>query len=342
MPTPTTAPLQFAIIGNGSFATALVKLLTHNGHTVYWWMRSEAAKLHLSQHHHNPHYLSQVQFDAHHLLLTNNINEAIEHSNYILLAVPSAFIPEVLALVEPSKAAGKYFVSAIKGIVPQHNILLNEYLQQLFAIPAHQYCCITGPCHAEEIAAEKLSYLTFSSSNCELNTTVAAAFATPYLRTVLSTDVYGVQYSAVLKNIYALGTGIAHGLDYGDNFLSVYNTNCFAEMKAFFKQFAQSSSSMDTMHHYITSAYLGDLLVTSYSLHSRNRTFGNMIGKGYSVQAAKLQLNMVAEGYYASKCIMDINNTIKAPMPIATEIYNILWRNKNAAQAFDAIEQVLQ
>jgi glycerol-3-phosphate dehydrogenase (NAD(P)+) len=332
---------KIAVIGNGSFATALVKVLTANHQSIIWWMRSAEAKNHIQQQYHNPHYLSQVNFNNADIELTNDINEAVQKADVILLAVPSAFLIEVLAPIQKENAKNKIFVSAIKGIVPNHNVLINEYLHAQFGTHDHQYCCITGPCHAEEIAAEKLSYLTFSSENMQLAKDIACLFETKYLRTILSEDVYGVQFAAILKNIYALGAGIAHGLDYGDNFLSVYNTNCFAEMKVFMMTIAKHRQQLNTPHHYITSAYLGDLLVTSYSLHSRNRRFGNMIGKGYSVNAAKLELNMVAEGYYAAKCIFEINNTIHATTSILNELYDILWKNKSAKAGFLKIEDVL-
>jgi glycerol-3-phosphate dehydrogenase (NAD(P)+) len=331
-----------AVIGNGSFATALVKVLTDNHQEVIWWMRSTEALQHIHNHHHNPHYLSQVNFQSANIHLSNDINEAVQQADIILLVVPSAFLIDVLGPIKVANTKGKIFISAIKGIVPKENILINEYLQQQFGTQDQEYCCITGPCHAEEIAAEKLSYLTFSSNNVNLAQSIATMFTTPYLRTIISADVYGVQFAAILKNIYALGTGIAHGLDYGDNFLSVYNTNCFAEMKEFMKQIAVHRQQLNTPHHYITSAYLGDLLVTSYSLHSRNRRFGNMIGKGYTVATAKLELNMVAEGYYAAKCIHEINDTIKATMPIMENLFEILWHNKNAKDGFKSIENLLQ
>jgi glycerol-3-phosphate dehydrogenase (NAD(P)+) len=333
---------KITIIGNGSFATALAKVLSHNNHYITWWMRSEEACLFMQEHNHNPHYLNQVSFTEKNISYTNDMNEALAASDIILLAVPSAFLGDVLVKMNADIAKDKIFVSAIKGIVPHENILINEYLERLFAIPEERYCCITGPCHAEEIASEKLSYLTFSSHEESTAVEIATHFATPYLRTVVSTDVYGVQFAAILKNIYALGAGIAHGLDYGDNFLSVYNTNCFAEMKSFMKTIAEHNQQLNTPHHYITSAYLGDLLVTSYSLHSRNRRFGNMIGKGYSVNAAKLELNMVAEGYYAAKCIKEISDTIQAHTPITTILFDVLWHNKNVKKAFGEIENLLQ
>jgi glycerol-3-phosphate dehydrogenase (NAD(P)+) len=333
---------KIAVIGNGSFATALVKVLSDGKHHINWWMRNTEALNHIKKHKHNPHYLSQVSFKNKNLKLTNDIIAAVTESDIILVAVPSAFIIEVLKPLNKSILQNKIVVSAIKGIVPKYNVLLNEYLNLEFDLPIKNYVCITGPCHAEEVAAEKLSYLTFSGANLSSTKSISNYFATSYLKTIITQDVYGVQYAAILKNIYALGTGIAHGLDYGDNFLSVYNTNCFAEMKSFMLQFAKHKKQLNTPHHYITSAYLGDLLVTSYSLHSRNRSFGNMIGKGYSVANAKLELNMVAEGYYAAECIYQINKTVKAPMPILNLLYTILWQGKSAKTNFKTIENILQ
>jgi glycerol-3-phosphate dehydrogenase (NAD(P)+) len=326
---------QFAIIGNGSWSSALVKILTDNGHKVNWWMRSKEAISHLKLTHHNPHYLTTVNYDMKLIHLFEELVTCIQQSNIILIGIPSAFILDTIGALPKDTFKDKIILSAIKGILPNQNCLLNEYLEKEFEVSIHDYCCIAGPCHAEEIAGEKLSYLTFASENIELSGSIATYFENHYLQTVLSNDVFGVQYAAVLKNIYALGAGIAHGLDYGDNFLSVYITNCFAELQHF-----MDVISTQTQHHYNTSAYLGDLLVTCYSLHSRNRTFGNFIGKGYSVNATKLELNMVAEGYYASKGIYEICQKIKYDLPIANCIYSILWEHQSASGKFKVIEEI--
>ncbi|MBK7762848.1 MAG: glycerol-3-phosphate dehydrogenase [Bacteroidetes bacterium] len=326
---------QFAIIGNGSWSSALVKILTDNGHAVNWWMRSKEAIAHLRNKHHNPHYLSMVNFDMQLIHLFDDLPSCIHSSDIILIGIPSAFIVETLADLPKDIFSNKKILSSIKGILPNENVILNEYLEKEFQVLLQDYCCIAGPCHAEEIAGEKLSYLTFASENIHLSNTIASYFKNHYLQTVISNDVYGVQYAAVLKNIYALGAGIAHGLDYGDNFLSVYITNCFAELQHF-----MDVISTQTQHHYNTSAYLGDLLVTCYSLHSRNRTFGNFIGKGYSVSATKLELNMVAEGYYASRGIYEICNKINYDLPIAKRIYEVLWKHHPAVTAFKEIEEI--
>ncbi|HNB81606.1 MAG TPA: glycerol-3-phosphate dehydrogenase, partial [Chitinophagaceae bacterium] len=300
-----------------------------------WWMRSKTALEHLRSKHHNPHYLSMVNYNMELINLYQDLPEAIRESNVLLIGIPSAFIVEMLSELPETILNEKKILSSIKGILPGENVVLNEYLERRFGMALTDYCCIAGPCHAEEIAAEKLSYLTFASENIHLAQTLASYFKNTYLQTVISTDVYGVQYAAVLKNIYALGAGIAHGLDYGDNFLSVYITNCFAELQEF-----MDVISTQTRHHYNTSAYLGDLLVTCYSLHSRNRTFGNFIGKGYSVSATRLELNMVAEGYYASRGIEEIALKLNYHLPIAHRIYSILWEQQNPARTFLEIEQI--
>ena len=235
----------------------------------------------------------------------------------------------------------KKVVSAIKGVMPNYNILLHEFLAQKFDFPLSQYFTLLGPSHAEEVVAEQLSYLTFSGVDTLMTSEIASYFESDYINTIVNNDVVGVQYAAVLKNIYALGAGIAHGLEYGDNFLSVYIANCANEMKVLLSAIKQKENAEGTPVNYAASVYLGDLLVTCYSLHSRNRTFGNMIGKGYSVKSAELELNMVAEGYNASKCIMVINKNLGIELPIVDTVYKILWEGYNPTLAFKEIEKLL-
>ncbi|HEU4607903.1 MAG TPA: NAD(P)H-dependent glycerol-3-phosphate dehydrogenase, partial [Chitinophagaceae bacterium] len=335
-----------------SWATALVKLLTDNKHPVGWCVRSDEIVKHLLQRHHNPGYLSSVYFDTALLALNTDVRTTVEKNDHILIAVPSAYIKETLRPLNEKLLAGKKIVSAVKGILPDDNLLLNEYLQKQYGFPLSDYFTIMGPCHAEEVAAEKLSYLTFSGIDGAAAARIASCFNTEYLNTIVNEDVFGVQYAAILKNIYALGAGIAHGLEYGDNFLSVLIANCADEMAGYLRKAGIRRvevgihEGQDPLTHrktpnYAASVYLGDLLVTCYSLYSRNRTFGNMIGKGYSVKAARLEMNMVAEGYYASKCIFEVNKTICAEMPIADTIYRILWENVKPAEGFNLIEQML-
>lgn len=344
--------MRFGIIGSGSWATALAKILTDNKIQVNWWVRNESVIKHLQNRHHNPHYLSSVYFDISKLSLTSNLNKVITGSDCLVVAIPSAYIVENFKTLPKNIFEKKKIVSAVKGILPDQNLLLNDYLKSEFEFPLNDYFTVMGPCHAEEVAAEKLSYLTFSGIDDSATFNIASNFSTEYLNTVVNNDVIGVQYAAVLKNIYALGAGIAHGLEYGDNFLSVLIANCADEMAGFLRKVGinhievgvhemSDSESHKKSHNYAASAYLGDLLVTCYSLYSRNRTFGNMIGKGYSVKVAQLELNMVAEGYNASKCIFMINSDIGFSMPIAETIYKILWQNVKVGEGFKQIESVL-
>lgn len=341
--------MQIGIIGSGTWATALAKLLTDNRLHIHWWVRHAETMRYLRERRHNPHYLTSVRFDPELLNLHLDANEVFQHCECVVIALPSAYAADMFRAVRPETLHGKWIVSAIKGMLPERNVLLNDYLAQEFGFNIVDYFTIMGPCHAEEVAAEKLSYLTFSGADEARTTRVAAHFQTPYLNTITNDDVIGVQYAAILKNIYALGAGIAHGLEYGDNFLSVLIANCADEMAGFLHQTGMKHVSVGTHNtphkrsspNYAASVYLGDLLVTCYSLFSRNRTFGNMIGKGYSVNAARLELNMVAEGYQASRSIYEINKKVGASMPIAETVYRILWENLLPAEGMKMIEEVL-
>lgn len=345
--------LKFGIIGGGSWATALAKILTDRKHPINWWIRNEEIISHIRKHGFNSNYLTIAKFDPSLLFMSTDVAEVVEKSDVLIIAVPSAYAEESLSKLKPEDWKDKKVVSAIKGLLPDKNILLNYYLQQQFNIPLENYFAVLGPCHAEEVASEKLSYLTFSGTDVAMAAEIASHFNTDYIFTIINHDILGVQYAAVLKNIYALGAGIAHGLNYGDNFLSVYIANAADEMAGFLKKFGvehmtvgEHDEEEDPVTHrktpnYAASVYLGDLLVTCYSLFSRNRTFGAMIGKGYSVKAAQLEMNMVAEGYNAAKCIYVINREIKAQIPIADTIYKILWEKVKPADGFKQIEQVL-
>ncbi len=344
--------MQFGIIGGGSWATALAKILTDRKHSINWWIRSADIIEHIRQHGYNPNYLSTAKFDTSFLSMSTDVAEVVNKSDVLVIAVPSAYADQSLSTLKAEQWKNKKVVSAIKGLLPGKNILLNYYLQQQFNISLENYFAVLGPCHAEEVAAEKLSYLTFSGTDIQMAEEIASHFNTAYINTIINHDILGVQYAAVLKNIYALGAGIAHGLNYGDNFLSVYIANAADEMAGFLKKFGVEHITVgehegeDPVTHrktpnYAASVYLGDLLVTCYSLFSRNRTFGNMIGKGYSVKTAQLEMNMVAEGYNAAKCIYVINKEIKATIPIAETIFKILWESVKPAEGFKRIEQVL-
>lgn len=345
--------MRFGIIGSGSWATALAKILTDNKNSISWWFRNEASIKHLQTRNHNPQYLSSAYFDNSLLHLTNKVEEVIDKSDSIIIAVPSAFAVDALSKLNRDSFKNKKVISAIKGILPEQNLLLNDYLKQEFNLPLEDYFAVLGPCHAEEVAAEKLSYLTFSGIDQFVTHKIALHFKTDYINIIENHDIYGVQFAAIMKNIYAIGAGMAHGLDYGDNFLSVLIANSADEMAGFLRKAGIKNIEVGSIGHnapvsgkiettnYAASVYLGDLLVTCYSLFSRNRTFGNMIGKGYSVKTAQLEMSMIAEGYNASKCMHIVNETVKAEMPIAESIYEVLWKGLPAVKALQKIEQSL-
>ena len=344
--------MRFGIIGSGSWATALAKILTDSKHSINWWIRNTDTLEHLMTKGNNPRYLSAAKFDTSFLTLSTAIKEVVANSDILVIAIPSAFAEECLSVLKPEDLKGKKIVSAIKGLLPEKNILLNYWLQKEFDFPLEDYFAVLGPCHAEEVAEEKLLYLTFSGTDIATTSAIAAHFNTAYISTIVNHDILGVQYAAVLKNIYALGAGIAHGLDYGDNFLSVYIANAADEMAGFLKKFGVEHITVgehegeDPVTHrkspnYAASVYLGDLLVTCYSLHSRNRGFGKMIGQGRAVATIKSEMNMVAEGYNAAKCIYNINKAIDAGIPIAETVYKILWEGLKPYDGFKRIEQVL-
>ncbi len=346
--------MKFGILGSGSWGTALAKLLTDNKIPINWWLRSDSNISSFKSRSHNPQYLRSAFFDTSLINFSSDAEAVIEQSDCIVIVIPSAYATEALKDLPKDIFQGKKIVSAIKGILPESNILLNEYLERNFEVKLSDYFTVLGPCHAEEVASEKLSYLTFSGLDEEVTIEIARHFKTPFLNTIHNTDIYGVQYAAVLKNIYAIAAGIAHGLEYGDNFLSVLIANSADEMAGFLRRAGVKKVVVGTLEHnpeftknihavtnYAASVYLGDLLVTCYSPFSRNRTFGNMIGKGYSVQTAQLEMNMIAEGYNASKCMYIINQKVQAEMIIAETIYNILWCGLPADEGFEQIETIL-
>ncbi|MEO6683865.1 MAG: NAD(P)H-dependent glycerol-3-phosphate dehydrogenase [Ginsengibacter sp.] len=346
--------MKFGILGSGSWGTALAKLLTDNKTPINWWLRSDSNITSFKNRRHNPQYLRSAYFDTSLINFSTEAEAVIEQSDCIVIVIPSAYVVESLSALPKDIFKGKKLLSAVKGVLPEENILLNEYLKETFDVKLVDYFTVLGPCHAEEVASEKLSYLTFSGIDQEMTKFIAKYFKTPYLNTIYNTDILGVQYAAVLKNIYAIAAGIAHGLEYGDNFLSVLIANSADEMAGFLLKVGVKKVEVGTIEHsieesfkeqtitnYAASVYLGDLLVTCYSPFSRNRAFGNMIGKGYSVKTAQLEINMVSEGYNASKCMYAINQKIKAEMHIAETIYEILWCGLPADEGFAKIESIL-
>ncbi len=315
---------RVSVIGSGSWATAIVKILHENLHQMGWYIREPEIIDHLKKHHHNPHFLSSVLFDTKRIKISNDIDEVVRNSDILIFVVPSAYLKTWLEpLTESLK--DKYVVSAIKGIVPHDNTTIAEFFNITYKVPFDKLGIISGPSHAEEVSLERLSYLTFSFKEKTNAKEVAALFERHYIKTIIGKDIYGTEYSTVLKNIYAIAAGVAHGLGYGDNFLAVLICNAQLEIERFLEKTYPSKRKTSA------SAYLGDLLVTCYSQFSRNRTFGNMIGKGYSVKSAMLEMNMVAEGYNATACIREINKKYGVKMPITDAVYNILYENISPA-----------
>ncbi|MFM9989274.1 NAD(P)H-dependent glycerol-3-phosphate dehydrogenase [Flavobacterium sp.] len=325
---------KFAVIGGGSWATAITKMLCVNLDEVAWYMRNVDAITHIKKHHHNPNYLSAVEFDTKKLRLTSNINEAVAYADYIIFAIPSAFLSgELEKMTENLK--DKVIFSAIKGIVPETSLIVGEHFNKKYEIPFENIGVITGPCHAEEVALERLSYLTIACGDANKAKVVAKYLSGDFIKTKISDDIIGTEYAAMLKNIYAIAAGMAHGLGYGDNFQSVLMSNGIREMKKFIKKVHKMKRNIND------SAYLGDLLVTGYSVFSRNRMFGNMIGKGYTVKSAQMEMSMVAEGYYATKSAWKLNQDYKAKTPIIDAVYEILYEGKNAKKVFEKLTNKL-
>ena len=309
---------RIAVVGGGSWATAIAKILTETNDHINWFMRNIESINSFKELKHNPRYLCAVDFDLSKITFTDNLDYLIAHSDIIIFAIPSAFIKNVVAKASrPLK--DKIVVSAIKGLIPDDNLIIGEFFHQQYEVPFEQIVVISGPCHAEEIALERLSYLTFSSADAKVARFVSQLFNCHYVKTSISDDIYGTEYAAVMKNIFAIAAGICHGLRYGDNFQAVLVSNAIQEIERFVAAVHPIQRDIKC------SAYLGDLLVTAYSQFSRNRTFGTMIGKGYSVKSAQMEMLMIAEGYFAVKGIMEINEKYKVHMPITTAVYNILY-----------------
>jgi glycerol-3-phosphate dehydrogenase (NAD(P)+) len=326
--------LKFAVIGGGSWATAIAKMLCVNLPEISWYMRNDAAIEHIKTFKHNPNYLSSVEFDINKLKLTNDINEAVAYADYIIFAIPSAFLDSELAKLTVS-LKDKIIFSAIKGIVPETSLIVGEHFHFQYDIPYYNIGVITGPCHAEEVALERLSYLTIACGDPDKAAIVAKNLSGNYIKAKITDDIIGTEYAAMLKNIYAIAAGIAHGLGYGDNFQSVIMSNAIREMKKFIKKVHKMKRNIND------SAYLGDLLVTGYSVFSRNRMFGNMIGKGYTVKSAQMEMSMVAEGYYAVKSAYKLNQGYGAKTPIIDAVYAILYEGKEAKAVFKKLTEEL-
>ncbi len=326
---------DIAVIGGGSWGTALVKLLLENQSAVHWWVRRKETEDHIRTYHRNPNYLSYLELDANRIHLYTDIEAVLQKADTLIFAVPAAFLPDCLEGVKPEDLKGKTIVSAIKGIVPEENLTIGNYFRTFFKVDENQIGIIAGPCHSEEVAMEKLSFLTIAFNDPGKAEKLMTMLSSRYMRIKATRDVSGVEYAAVLKNIFAIANGICVGLGYGDNFQSVLIVNAIQEARRFLEK-------VNIIERDINDAvYTGDLIVTAYSKFSRNRIFGHMIGKGYSVKFAQIEMRMVAEGYYATKGIWEINRQMGVYMPIADAVYKILYEKQSASVVMGRLAEIL-
>ncbi len=328
--------IRVGVLGNGSWATALVKMLTENLNQVNWYIRTPYTLEYIKVHKHNPKYIQQIEFDTEKLYLSNDINEIVEKSDYLIVAIPSAYLKSELDKIKVN-LTGKVIFSAVKGIIPENLMILGEYLIKEYDLTKKELGVIAGPCHAEEVAMERLSYLTVASGKKSHAINLSEFLKSHYIKTTYSKDIHGIEWAAVLKNIYAIASGVAHGLGYGDNFQAVLVSNAIREMRRFVKKNVDKKK-----RNIMKSAYLGDLLVTAYSTFSRNRMFGNMIGKGYTVKSAMMEMTMVSEGYYATKSAYLINQERSgAKLPIIESMHAILYEGKQAKKVMQELTEFL-
>ncbi|ANW94775.1 glycerol-3-phosphate dehydrogenase [Wenyingzhuangia fucanilytica] len=325
---------KVVVLGGGSWATAIVKMLCEKVDQIGWYMRNNTAIEYIKEHNHNPNYLTSVEFKVDQLYLSDDINELVDYAEIIIFAIPSAFLSAELSKLTVS-LKDKTVFSAIKGIVPETGLIVGEHLNEMYEIPFENIGVITGPCHAEEVALERLSYLTIACQDEAKAKCLADCLTSDYIFCKTSDDIIGTEYAAMLKNIYAIAAGIAHGLGYGDNYQAVLMSNAVREMKRYIKKVHKMKRNIND------SAYLGDLLVTGYSTFSRNRMFGTMIGKGYTVKSAMMEMKMVAEGYYAVKSAYEINQVNGARTPIIDTVYSIVYEGKSPRKHFKILSENL-
>lgn len=331
-----SSELTYAVFGSGSWATAIVKMICENNSQIGWYVRKQQIVDHIISEEHNPSYLSSVELDTNKLHLNTDINKVAEEADVLIFAIPSAFIESELQKLT-TEISSKIIISAVKGIIPESGLLVGEHIHKNYGVDLNNVVVLSGPCHAEEVALERLSYLTIACANLDIATVIAEQFSSNYIKTNTNDDVLGAEYAAMLKNIYAIAAGMAHGLGYGDNFQSVLMSNATREMKRFIKKVHKMKRNINE------TVYLGDLLVTCYSLFSRNRMFGNMIGKGYTVKSAQMEMSMIAEGFYATKSAYQINKSKEKPAqtPIIDTVYEILYLHKNPKKAFKKLTEKL-
>ncbi len=327
---------KVTVIGGGSWATALVNILSENNVSINWWLKNESDANHIKTYGKNPRYLSNISINKEKVTTLTDLKQSLQNTEVVILAVPAAFIEEVLNGIDYNDFKGKIIVSAIKGMIPSENILVTDFVEKKYSIPPTNLCVIAGPCHSEEIAMEKRSYLTIAGNDNATSHKVAQLLSCRYVITSVIQDLYGIEYCAVMKNIIAMACGLARGLNYGDNFQAVLVSNAMQEINRFLEVVHPGVRDMNK------SAYLGDLLVTCYSPYSRNRTLGYMVGKGYSVRAAMTEMNMIAEGYYAVSCVHELNKKYNVNMPITKTVYNVLYEKISPVMEMRILENSMR
>ena len=325
-------PGHIAVMGGGSWATALAKLLLQNCETITWYMRRDDRIEEFKRLRHNPAYLTDVDFDIERINFSSDINAVCENADTLLLVMPSPYFTDHMDKITVD-ISSKAVVSAVKGIVPDTNELITDYMVRRFGVDPARNLVVSGPCHAEEVALDRPSYLTIGCANLEMAEEFAKLIRGKNTHAITSSDVDGIEYAAVLKNVYAIAAGIIHGMKTGDNFGAILISNAIREMERFV------DAACPRPRQICDSVYLGDLLVTAYSRFSRNHNFGSMIGRGYSVKAARMEMEQPAEGYYGTKCIHDINQHFNVAMPILDGVYSILYRGVPAYRAMNAMAQ---
>ena len=313
---------KIAIIGSGSWATAIAKIVIEHTHDIGWYFRKEDKIEEFKRKGHNPSYLTSVHFNLNEIFFSSDINEIVEEYDTLVFVTPSPYLKDLLKKLK-KELHSKLIVTAIKGIVPDEDLVCSEYFHKAYNVPYENLAVIGGPSHAEEVAMERLTYLTIGCSDVDKARSFSEKLASSYVKTKTSQDVIGIEYASVLKNVYAIAAGMCYGLKYGDNFQAVLMSNAMQEMNRFLNTINPIERAI------IDSVYLGDQLVTGYSKFSRNHTFGAMIGKGYSVKAAQIEMEMVAEGYFGTKCMKEINRRLHVNMPILDAVYNILYERIN-------------
>ena len=323
-------PGKIAIMGGGSWATAIAKMVLAQAESINWYMRRDDRITDFKRLGHNPAYLTGVKFDMKRINFSSNINDVVKESDTLIFVTPSPYLKAHLKKLK-TRIRDKFIITAIKGIVPDDNLIVSEYFTKEYGVPPENIAVLAGPCHAEEVALERLSYLTIACPDTDKACTIARRLASSFIKTSVSNDVAGIEYSSVLKNVYAIAAGICSGLKYGDNFQAVLISNAVQEMNRFLQTVHPLNRNVND------SVYLGDLLVTGYSNFSRNRTFGTMIGKGYSVKSAQIEMEMIAEGYFGTKCIYEINERYKVNMPILQCVYDILYKKVLPRHAIESI-----